>query len=101
MDIVVMEDVQTHIDLSQIDIADVDHNGGSLSVQLTTTGSGVLLADNGGGVLVGGSGTASLTLNGSLVDLNAFLNDSSSVQYLQTTPNAFGNDYDSIIIVVT
>jgi hypothetical protein len=55
-----------------ISFADVDASGGSVSVTLSV-GSGTLAATSGGGVTIGGGGTASLTLVGTIANLNVFI----------------------------
>ncbi|MCP5184674.1 MAG: DUF4347 domain-containing protein, partial [Pseudomonadales bacterium] len=84
-DITVTEDVPSNIDLSAIDLSDVDHNGGNLTVTLTTSTGGNFSASSGGGVTVGGSGSGVLTLTGTLASLNTFLDTASNIQYLHAT----------------
>ncbi|MEZ5598531.1 MAG: hypothetical protein R3E84_19510 [Pseudomonadales bacterium] len=48
-DVAVTEDVLSNVDLSAIDLSDVDHNGGNLTVTLTTSTGGNLSASSGGG----------------------------------------------------
>ncbi|QEF96413.1 hypothetical protein Mal15_04410 [Stieleria maiorica] len=99
-DITVTEDVTSHVDLSALNLSDVDANTGNLTVTLSTSTGGNLTASSGGGITVGGSGTGTLTLMGSLADLNTFLDTSANVQYLHGTLNTFGNDADTIQVVV-
>ncbi len=99
-DITVTEDVSSNVDLSAINLSDVDHSGGNLTVTLSTSTGGNLSASSGGGVTVGGSGTGSLTLTGTLASLNTFLDTASNVQYLHSTANLNGNDADTINVVV-
>ena len=99
-DITVTEDVSSNVDLSAINLSDVDHSGGNLTVTLSTSTGGNLSASSGGGVTVGGSGTGTLTLTGTLASLNTFLDTASNVQYLHGTANTFGNDADTINVVV-
>ena len=66
----VTEDVASPI--TGISIADLDVGAGALVVTLSVP-SGTLAATSGGGVAVGGSGSGTLTLAGTLTDLNAFL----------------------------
>ncbi|MEZ5598523.1 MAG: hypothetical protein R3E84_19465 [Pseudomonadales bacterium] len=49
-DITVTEDVASNVDLSAIDLSDVDHNGGNLTVTWSTATGGNLSASSGGGV---------------------------------------------------
>ncbi|MCP4965325.1 MAG: BspA family leucine-rich repeat surface protein, partial [bacterium] len=99
-DIAMTEDVVGNIDLSAIDLSDVDEAGGSITVTLTTSTGGNLTATTGGGVTVGGSGTGVLTLDGTLADLNTFLNTASNITYLHGTPGTNGNDADTIQVNV-
>ncbi|MEZ5598530.1 MAG: hypothetical protein R3E84_19505 [Pseudomonadales bacterium] len=59
-DIAVTEDVASNVDLSLIDLSDVDAAAGNLTLTLTTSTGGNLSAASGGGVTVGGSGTGVL-----------------------------------------
>lgn len=58
--------------LTGISFADVDAGSSTMTASFGVT-SGTLAAVNGAGVTVSGSGTASLSLSGSLVNLNAFI----------------------------
>jgi VCBS repeat-containing protein len=86
--------------LSAIDLSDVDQSGGTLTVRLSTSTGGNLLASNGGGIAVTGSGTGVLSLTGTQADLNTFLNVASNIQYLHSTPNTFGDDADTLQVEV-
>jgi hypothetical protein len=99
-DIAVTEDVPGNVDLSAIDLADIDAGAGSLTVTLTTSTGGNLTAAAGAGITLGGTPTA-LTLSGTLTDLNNYLNNSSNVTYLHGTPHTNGNDADTIQVDVT
>ncbi|MCP4334619.1 MAG: DUF642 domain-containing protein, partial [Gammaproteobacteria bacterium] len=99
-DIAVTQDASSNVDLSAIDLSDVDAASSSLTVTLTTSTGGNLTATNGGGVTVGGSGTGVLTLDGTLADLNTFLNTASNISYLHGTPGTNGNDADTIEVKV-
>ncbi|WP_172147244.1 DUF4347 domain-containing protein [Pseudomonas tumuqii] len=66
----VTEDVASA--LTGISFADVDAAGGTVTVTFSV-GSGSLSATSGGNVAVAGSGTASLTLTGSIADINTFI----------------------------
>ena len=68
--ITVTEDVASA--LTGISIADVDALGGNVLVTLSVP-SGTLAAVTGGGVAVGGSGTGTLTLTGTVGNINAFI----------------------------
>ena len=99
-DISVTEDVSSDVDLSVINLSDVDHGGSNLTVTLSTSTGGNLGASSGGGVTVGGSGTGTLTLTGTLASLNTFLDSASNITYLHGTPGTTGNDADTINVVV-
>ncbi|QEF96415.1 Cadherin domain protein [Stieleria maiorica] len=99
-DITVTEDVSSNVDLSALNLSDVDANSGNLTVTLSTSTGGNLSASSGGGVTVGGNGTGTLTLTGTLTDLNTFLDTPANVQYLHGTPHTFGDDADTIQVVV-
>ncbi len=72
-DITVTEDVSGNVDLSAINLADLDAGGASLTVTLTTSTGGDITAAAGTGITVGGTSTAR-TLTGSLTNLNNYLN---------------------------
>ncbi|MCS7471546.1 hypothetical protein NZK35_33270, partial [Stieleria sp. ICT_E10.1] len=99
-DITVTEDVSSNVDLSALNLSDLDENGGNLTVTLSTSTGGDLSASTGGGVTVGGSGAGTLTLTGTLADLNTFLDTPANIQYLHSAPHTFGNDADTIQVVV-
>jgi hypothetical protein len=79
------EDVPTAIDLSAYNISDVD--GDTITLTLAVNIGTIASIDGNGvtaGVTVAGSGTASMTLQGSTANLNTYLNDTSKILY--TTP---------------
>ncbi len=100
-DVTVTEDVLSNVDLSLIDLSDVDAGGGNLTVTLTTATGGNLTAVSGGGVTVAGSGTGVLTLTGIHANLNTYLNSAANVQYLHGTANTNGNNADTITVQVS
>ena len=99
-DITAVEDTSSNVDLSAINLSDADHGGGNLTVTIMTATGGNLTASSGGGVTVGGSGSDTLTLTGSLSNLNAYLDTASNITFLQGTPNNFGNDSDNLTVTV-
>jgi protocadherin Fat 4 len=99
-DITVTEDVSSNIDLSALDLSDVDASSGSLTVKLTTSTGGNLAAAAGTGITIGGNGSGAITITGSLTDLNNYLNTASNVQYLHSSANLNGNDVDTINVKV-
>ncbi len=99
-DITVIEDVASNINLSRINLSDVDSASGDLTITLTTGSGGTLTAVDAGGVTVGGSGSGVLTLTGTQTELNAFLDTVTSIQFTSFL-NANGDNADSIQISVT
>ncbi len=87
-DLTVVEDTASNTDLSSVTFADAD--GDSLTVTLTAT-AGTFVATTGGGVTVGGSDTGTLTLAGTVANINTYLDTASNVQYTGAA-NANGND---------
>jgi hypothetical protein len=82
----VNEDVVTA--LTGISFADIDA-GGSTVTATFSVGSGTLAGTSGSGVLVDGSGTGSLTLSGSIADINSFI--AASALSFQTALNSTSN----------
>ncbi|MEM9827797.1 MAG: Ig-like domain-containing protein, partial [Planctomycetota bacterium] len=99
-DINTVEDVITDVDLSQMDLADVDIGTANLTLTLQTSTGGELFATSGGGVTVAGSGTDQLTVLGTLADLNAFLNDTTRVQYLHSVVHTNGDNADTLTVTI-
>ncbi|QUJ77208.1 choice-of-anchor D domain-containing protein [Sulfitobacter albidus] len=78
-DAAVLEETPGNLDLSGVTLADVDEAGAQT---LTLTASdGTLSAADAGGVTVGGTGTAVLTLTGAIAALNAYLANAAAVQF--------------------
>ena len=97
--VTVLEDVASNVDLSDVDLRDVDGSGGqTLSIKLSTTGAGNLYATSSAGVTVVGDGTSSLTLSGVRSALNNYLDIASSVQYLHATEHTNGAGADTITV---
>ena len=98
-DLVFLQDTQGKLDLSTTDLSDVDANGGSLTLTITSD-SGHLQTLGGVGLTLGGS-QSQLILTGSLTDLNNFLNDVNAIDYEHATPGIYGNDVDLITIEIS
>ncbi|MGJ8619979.1 MAG: beta strand repeat-containing protein, partial [Methylophilaceae bacterium] len=110
----------TSVKLSGLSVSDVDAGAGIIGVTLSVA-SGSITAANAGGVAVAGSGTGSITLVGSLANINSYLasaanqptyvpvaNASGTVALTMTTTDNGGtgsggilNDIDNININVT
>ena len=58
--------------LTGLSVSDADAGGGTVQVTLAVD-AGTLTANSGGGVMVAGSGGGSITLSGTLADINAYL----------------------------
>ena len=78
----------TSVGLTGISLSDVDAGSGTLTATFGVT-SGTLTATSGGGVTVSGSGTAALTLSGTLANLNTYLAGVSRPAYVPVA-NASG-----------
>ena len=79
-DVAVTEDVAGNFDISGVTLADLD--AGTSSVVMTHTAStGTLAATTGGSVTIGGSGTGTLTMTGSIANIDTYLNTASNIQY--------------------
>ncbi|GHF12293.1 hypothetical protein GCM10017044_02780 [Kordiimonas sediminis] len=95
-DVSFIEDTQGDLNLSAITFADIDSTG---SVTATLTASaGTLVASNGGGVTISGSGTGTLALSGTIADINTYLDTTTNIQY---TGAADVNGNDAAIVTVS
>lgn len=103
-DVSVTEDVATAIDLSALDFSDVDAGSSSLTVTLSTsTGGDLIFAADGSLVFDGpffGGSTKVWSISGTLADLNSYFNNTASIQYLHATSHTYGNDVDTITVVI-
>ncbi|XYK81214.1 MAG: DUF4347 domain-containing protein [Labrenzia sp.] len=91
------EDVATAIDLSAYNVSDAD--GDTITLTLAVDRGSIASTDGNGttaGVTVANSGTGSMTLQGSAVDLNTYLNDTSKITF--TTAS---NDTTTAVLTVT
>ncbi|WP_447932205.1 Ig-like domain-containing protein [Sphingopyxis fribergensis] len=65
--------------LSGLSVSDPDAGNGAISVTLSVpAGTGTISASTGGNVSVTGSGTNSIVLNGTLIDINAYLSNAAT-----------------------
>jgi hypothetical protein len=74
----ITEGVSSDFDLSGVTFSDPE--GDNITLTLTS-GDGVFDLTSGGGVIVTGSGTGTITLSGSITDMNNYVSDSTAVQY--------------------
>ncbi|MCA9187341.1 MAG: VCBS repeat-containing protein, partial [Planctomycetales bacterium] len=100
-DISVTEDVSSNVDLSAINLSDVDHNGGNLTLRLSTDAGGEITAAAMTGIAIGTNGTDFVTLTGTLADLNGYLDSPSNLTYLHPTANLNGDNADIIYVSVS
>ncbi|MBT8443487.1 MAG: hypothetical protein KJO13_02005, partial [Gammaproteobacteria bacterium] len=98
---VVTEDVASSINLSSINLSDVDAGTGSLTFTLTTSTGGNLTAAAGTGITIGGNGTGALSLTGTLADLNNYLDAVGNVTYLHGVANTSGFAADTVQVGIT
>ena len=98
-DILVTEDEASNLPLTTIDLADADAGMSNLTLTLTTSAGGTLIATSSDGVAINGSGTATLMLTGTVEALNAFVDDSTKIQYLSAL-NAHGDNADRITLEI-
>jgi hypothetical protein len=96
-DVTLMEDVIGNIDLTTVIIADSDSGNEDVTLTLTV-GSGQLFSTSANGVSVTGDGTLVIALVGNIQNINSFLNNATSIQYLSAL-NANGNDVTTISII--
>ncbi|MGP9820162.1 DUF4347 domain-containing protein [Salinarimonas sp. NSM] len=92
-----VEDTPAALDLSAITFGDVDSGGGSVTLTIAAS-AGTLAAANGGGVVIGGSGTGTLTLSGTASAIDAYLNDTSAITY---TPALNANGAPAATLTLT
>lgn len=100
LDISGIEDTNTFVDLSLISLSDVDDQGSLLTLNISSSTGGYLFANAGTGITVNGSSTPSLFLDGSLTDLNNYLNNSTNVTYAHPTPHLNGTPADTLNLTV-
>ncbi len=95
-DISATEDVASNVDLSATTFSDVD--AGSSSITLTiAAGQGTLSASSGGGVAIGNSGTGTLSLNGTVANIDTYLNTATNIKYTSAL-NVNGNDATTLTL---
>ncbi|WP_306224535.1 Ig-like domain-containing protein [Bosea beijingensis] len=70
--------------LAGLSVSDVDAGSGNYTVTLSVGTGGTLTASPAGGVTIAGSGTASITLTGTLASINAYLAGGSAPVFVPT-----------------
>ncbi len=96
-DVTVIEDTASDLDLSGLTLADVDSTG-DLTLTLTATG-GTLAASDNGGVVISGTGTSTLTLTGTISEIDTYLNTSTFIKYTSAL-NESGADAQTVAVKV-
>ncbi len=99
-DVVVAEDVMDFVDLSSVNLIDLDAGNNLIQVTLTTSTGGNLWASSDFDVTVLGSGTSTLQLTGGVSDLNNFFSSAFRFQYRHATAHINGSNADTIQITV-
>jgi len=92
----ILEEASTSVDLSGMTIADIDAGASNVTLKVVAS-SGTLAATSDGGVTAGDSGTGTLTLTGTLADLNTYISDSSAITY-QGATNVSGAESLSLYV---
>ena len=88
-DVSVMENIASNVDLSAANFLDID--SGAADITLTIDASaGTLSGVDANGVLATGSGSGSLVLTGTMLEIDAYLNTASNIQY--TSPLGLTGD---------
>jgi len=95
-DITVIEETLSDVNLSAAILADNDMVDEDYTLILTVS-TGMLQASSNGSVTVAGSGSSTLTLNGSMSHINSFLNTAGNIQY--TGANFVSGDNAAIMSV--
>ncbi|MBE9398609.1 DUF4347 domain-containing protein [Pontibacterium sp. N1Y112] len=96
-DITVIEDTASDLDLSGLTLADVDSSG-DMTLTLTATGGTIAASDN-GGVVIGGTGTSTLTLTGTVSEIDTYLNTSTFIKYTSAL-NENGSDAQTVAVKI-
>ena len=92
------EDASGNVDLSSLVLSDVDASTSDIDLKLSVD-AGTLSASAAGGVTVSGDGTGSLTLTGTISEINTYLDTVSRIEYLGAT-NANGASAATLSIAV-
>ena len=88
-DVSVVEDTLSNVDLSAAILTD---DSGSAPITLyIQANTGTVMATSGGGVTVSGSGTQTITLSGTVSNIDTYLNTASNIKFIGA-PNAYGSN---------
>ena len=97
-DFLVVEDILSTISLAAMDLVDVDAGGSDLTLTLEV-GTGVIQAVANPIIDIDGSGSSTVSLTGTLADLNVYLDGVTNFSYLGLL-NTSGNDADLVTISI-
>nr|WP_321455483.1 DUF4347 domain-containing protein [uncultured Cohaesibacter sp.] len=97
-DLSVTEDLASDLDLSAVNLADLDDRGGAITLSLSTSSGGQLTLATASGITVTGNGTGAATITGTLADLNSYLDTSSNIKYQHPTGNLNGDNADVLTL---
>ncbi|MFK7733704.1 MAG: cadherin-like domain-containing protein [Pseudomonadales bacterium] len=95
-----IEDVDSYLDLSLLEIVDADASGGSLSLTITTSTGGLLTASNDSDVVLGGNGSGTLTISGTSNTINNYLDSITVLSYVHSTEHLNGLASDILVLSI-
>jgi hypothetical protein len=95
----VTESVSTPLNFSAVNLVQIGSGSGTVTVIVSSFNGGSLTATGGGGVIVGGSGNATLLLTGTSANIETFLDNTSAVRYVSPA-GALGNQADTIALAL-
>ncbi|NDV24536.1 DUF4347 domain-containing protein [Desulfovibrio sp. JC022] len=100
-DVSVLEDTVSDVDLSGVSVQEVD--GEDVVLKIAAGGGTLTTAANDSsvsGVTISGSGTGTLSLAGSVADINAYLDKITNIKYKNNTPDTQGDNSDTLNLTV-
>jgi Putative Ig domain len=95
-DIAVLEDTASNVDFSAATFSDVDSAANTIVLTIAAS-VGPLTSNSSGGVVVGGSGSGTITLSGTATALDTFLNTAGNIQYTGAS-NVSGNNSSTLTL---
>ncbi|OSQ40874.1 DUF4347 domain-containing protein [Thalassospira mesophila] len=81
LDLTFAEYTQAPLDLTSINLVDVDSGSGDLTLVLTASSGTFSLASSSGALDLSGNGTGTITLVGTLADLEAYIDQPTNINY--------------------
>ena len=98
--VTVTEDSLSPIDLTSVLLADVDSGSGVLTLNLSVSTDGRLTAASQSGITTTGNNTNTLTISGTLSDLNTYLANPSSIAYLNSESGPIESTADILLLSI-